>query len=254
MLIAITRKVSPAISRCELTHLERQPIDLATAVSQHAEYEEALRSLGVEVISLPAEPDLPDSVFVEDTALVLDELAILTRPGAKSRRPEVESISRTLSPYRDLVPIQAPGCLDGGDILQTGKMIYVGLSSRSNSSAIQQMQTMLKPYGYEVKGMEVTGCLHLKSAVTEVAENTLLINPAWVDKAEFAGYRLIEVHPNEMYGANAVRVGERLLYQPGYAETGQRLEAAGLQLKLVDASELGKAEGALTCCSLIFNK
>jgi len=170
MLVAITRKVSPAIARCELTHLERQPINLETAVGQHAQYEQALRSLDVEIISLPAEPELPDSVFVEDAALVLDELAILTRPGAKSRRPEVESISRALGPYRDLVTIQAPGCLDGGDILQAGKMIYVGISTRSNTSAIQQMLMYLKQFGYQVKGIEVTGCLHLKSAVTQVAE------------------------------------------------------------------------------------
>jgi len=253
MLIAITRKVSPSIAQCELTHLERQPINLETAAAQHAQYEQTLRSLGVEIISLPAEPELPDSVFVEDVALVLDELAILTRPGAISRRPEVESISRALEPYRDLKTIQAPGLLDGGDILQAGKMIYVGISTRSNTSAIQQMQTYLKQFGYQVKGIKVTGCLHLKSAVTQVAENTLLVNPAWIDKIEFKGYQMIEVHPTEMYGANAVRVGETLLYQPCFPETSQRLEAAGLQLKLVDASELGKAEGALTCCSLIFN-
>ena len=253
MLVAITRKVSPAIIRCELTHLERQTINLETAVTQHAQYEQALRSLGVEIISLPAEPELPDSVFVEDAALVLDELAILTRPGAKSRRPEVESISQALEPYREMVTIQAPGFLDGGDILKSGKMIYVGISTRSNTSAIQQMQNYLKQFGYQVKGIKVTGCLHLKSAVTQVAENTVLINPAWIDKMEFAGYQVIEVHPTEMYAANAVQVGETLLYQPCFPETSQRLEAAGLQLKLVDATELGKAEGALTCCSLIFN-
>ncbi|OGN73655.1 MAG: dimethylargininase [Chloroflexi bacterium GWB2_49_20] len=252
MLIAITRKVSPAITRCELTHLERQSIDLQTAIAQHVQYEQALQSLGVEVISLPAEPDLPDSVFVEDAALVLDELALLTHPGADSRKPEVESISRSLSSYRQLITIQSPGSLDGGDILQVGKNIYVGISTRSNVSAIQQMETCLKPFGYQVKGVKVTGCLHLKSAVTQVAEDALLINPAWIDKEEFDGYKLIEVHPLEIYGANAVRVNQILLYQPGFPCTGQRLEAAGLKLKLVDASELGKAEGALTCCSLIF--
>ena len=252
MHIAITRKVSPAITRCELTHLQRQPIDLGLAVAQHARYEQVLQSLGVEIISLPAEPDLPDSAVVEDTALVLDEVAILTRPGARSRRSEVKSISEALSPYRELASILAPGCLDGGDILVTGKTIYVGISTRSNSSAIHQLQTILKKYGYQVKTIMVTGCLHLKSAVTQVAENTLLMNPTWIDMAEFAGYQVIEVHPTEIYGANAVLVGESLIYQPGFPETCQRLDAAGLNLVLVDASELGKAEGALTCCSLIF--
>jgi dimethylargininase len=253
MQIAITRKVSPAITRCELTHLERQPIDLQTAISQHEQYEQALRTLGVEVISLPAEPDLPDSVFVEDTALVLDEMAILTRPGADSRKPEVESIARALKPYRDQVFIQSPGSLDGGDILQMGRNIYVGISSRSNPSAIQQLQTHLKPQGYQVRGIKVAGCLHLKSAVTQVADQTLLINPAWVDPMEFSGYELIKIHPGEEFAANALRVNQSLLYQSCFPLTGQRLEKAGLRLSLVDASELSKAEGALTCCSLIFN-
>lgn len=253
MLIAITRKVSPAIAQCELTHLERQPINLETAVAQHAQYEQALRSLGVKIISLPAEAKLPDSVFVEDTALVLNELAILTRPGATSRRPEVDSIAQALKPFRNLEIIQAPGCLDGGDILQARKMIYVGISSRSNVSAIQQMRAILKPFGYQVKGIKVTGCLHLKSAITQVAKNTVLINPSWIDKKEFVEYQVIEVHPTEMYAANAVQIGGTLLYQPCFPKTSQLLEAAGLRLKLVDASELGKAEGALTCCSLIFN-
>lgn len=253
MQIAITRKVSPAIGECELTHLERQTIDLETAEFQHTQYELALQSLGVRIISLPAEPDLPDSVFVEDTALVLNELAILTRPGAKSRQPEIKSISRVLESYRDLKTIEAPGCLDGGDILVTGKRIYVGISSRSNINAIKQLHTYLKPFNYQVTGIKVTGCLHLKSAVTQVAENSLLINPAWIEKSEFIGHEIIEIHPSEIYGANAVLVGETLLYQPSFPETGRRLEAAGFKLKLVDASELGKAEGALTCCSLIFN-
>ncbi|MBI4730976.1 MAG: dimethylargininase, partial [Chloroflexi bacterium] len=179
MLTAITRLVSRSIVNCELTHLERVPIDLENARRQHHAYEEALRSLGVEVLSLAEEPDLPDSVFVEDAAIVLDECAVLTRPGADSRKPEVESIASALTPYRTLYRVQAPGTVDGGDVLTVGKNIWVGLTTRSNRSAIDQMQAFLKPYGYTVRGVGVTGCLHLKTAVTQVAENTLLINPAW---------------------------------------------------------------------------
>ena len=254
MQIAITRKVSPAISQCELTHLVRQPIDFVKANEQHARYEDVLRSLGVRVVSLPAEPDLPDSVFVEDVALVLDELAILTRPGADSRKPEVESISIALKPYRELFEIKAPGNLDGGDILQIGKTIYVGISSRSNLSAIHQMQDILAPFGYELKAIQVEGCLHLKSAITLVADQTVLINPAWVDLAEFSAFQQILVHPDEGYAANALRIDQTVIYQPCFPRTGQRLEKAGLNLVLVDASELSKAEGALTCCSLIFDQ
>jgi dimethylargininase len=252
MLIAITRGVSPAINQCELTNLERVPIDLETARRQHDEYESLLESLGVEVHSLPAEADLPDSVFVEDAAVVLDECAVLTRPGAGSRRPEVESIAQALAPYRKLFSIHAPGTLDGGDVLVVGKNVYVGLSTRSNQPAIDQMQAFLAPAGYRVHGVRVTGCLHLKSAVTQVAEHILLVNPAWVGLDHFTGMQFVEVDPSELYAANALRIGEVVIYQPAYPKTRQRLEQAGMRVVTVDETELGKAEGALTCCSLIF--
>jgi dimethylargininase len=251
-LIAITRPVSPTIDRCELTSLERIPIDLKRAIAQHHEYEETLKSLGVEILPLPGEPHLPDAVFVEDAAIVLDECAIITRPGADSRKPETESIARALAPYRILHTIQAPGTLDGGDVLVVGKRIWVGLATRSNPSAIDQMQVFLEPYGYTVQPIPVSGCLHLKSAVTQVAKDTLLINPAWVDQAAFPGLLHIEVNPSEMYAANALLVGETTIYQPAFPKTRLRLETAGIHPLLVDQSELAKAEGALTCCSLIF--
>jgi dimethylargininase len=251
-LIAITRDVSAAINRCELTTLERLPIDLKRAIAQHHNYKETLKSLGVEVLTLPKEPHLPDAVFVEDAAIVLDECAIITRPGADSRRPETDSIARALAPYRTLHSIQAPGTLDGGDALVVGKRIWVGLATRSNQSAIDQMQTFLKSFGYLVSSVPVSGCLHLKSAVTQVAEDTLLINPVWVNKAAFPAMKFIEVDPSEAYAANALLVGETVLYQPAYPRTCGRLEAAGIHPLLLDQSELAKAEGALTCCSLIF--
>jgi dimethylargininase len=252
MLTAITRAVSRSIVHCELTHLERIPIDLETARRQHRAYGDALRSLGVDVRQLPEQPDLPDAVFVEDTAIVLDECAVLTRPGADSRRPEVESVARVLAAYRTLHRVQPPGTLDGGDVLTVGKNIWVGITSRSNQSAIDQMQAFLKPYGYTVTGVPVRGCLHLKSAVTQAAEHTLLINPAWVEKSAFPGMDFIEVDPSEPGAANVLMVGERLVYQPAFPKTLARLEAAGIHPLLVDASELAKAEGALTCCSLLF--
>ncbi len=252
MRIAITREVSPAIGRCELTHLERQPIDVELARAQHRAYQACLAGLGCRVETLPAAPELPDSVFVEDVAVVLDELAILTRPGAESRRPEVAAIAEALRPYRPLHAIQAPGTVDGGDVLRVGRCLYVGLSSRSNAAAIEQMREVLAPHGYTVQGVPVAGCLHLKSAVTQVAEATLLINRAWVDPAAFAGLELIEVDPAEPYAANALRVGEELIYPAAFPATRRRLEARGLTVHTVDVSELAKAEGAVTCCSLVF--
>ena len=251
-MIAITREASRSIIHCELTHLERKPIDIQRARIQHAEYETALKQLGLAVLSLPEEPTLADSVFVEDTALVLDECAIILRPGADSRKPETESIAKVLAPYRKLFAIQAPARVDGGDILRVGKQIYIGLSSRSDTNAMEQIQDFLQPYGYEVHAVVVTGCLHLKSAVTQVAEDTLLINPAWVDKKNFAGMKFIEVDPSESYAANALLIGDTVLYPNTFPKTRKKIEEAGIKILGIDADELAKAEGALTCCSLIF--
>jgi dimethylargininase len=252
MLKAITRAVSRSITQCELTHLERVPIDLERARAQHAAYEHALRSLGVDVHQLAEEPELPDSVFVEDTAIVLDECALITRPGAESRRPETESIALALAGDRQLVTIQPPGTVDGGDVLVVDRAVYVGLTTRSNLSAVEQMQAALAPFGYQVRGVPVSGCLHLKSAVTYLAPGLLLINPAWVSPALFPGNRFLAVDPSEASAANALRVGDVVLYQPCFPKTVRALEAAHIPLLLVDASELAKAEGALTCCSLIY--
>lgn len=253
MLIAITREVSRSIINCELTHLARTPIDVTRARAQHAQYESALKHLGMAVLSLPEEPTLADSVFVEDTALVLDECAVILRPGAESRRPETESITKVLAPYRKLFHIEAPARVDGGDILCVGKQIYVGLSTRSDTNAIEQMQEFLEPFGYEVHAVTVTGCLHLKSAVTQVAEDTLLVNPAWVDKNNFNRMKFIEIDSSEPYAANAVLIGKTIIYPTSFPKTQKRLEDTGIKMVTVDADELAKAEGAVTCCSLIFN-
>ena len=250
-MIAITREVSRSILHCELTHLERTPIDIQRARVQHAEYEAALKHLGLAVLSLPEEPTLADLVFVEDPALVLDECAIILRPGADSRKPETESIAKALAPYRKLFYIEAPARVDGGDILRVGKQIYIGLSSRSDTNAMEQMQDFLQPYGYEVHAVMVTGCLHLKSAVTQVAEDTLLINPAWTDKKNFAGMKFIEIDPSEPYAANALLIGDTILYPKAFPKTRKKLADAGIKIVDVNADELAKAEGALTCCSLI---
>jgi dimethylargininase len=252
MLIAVTRQVSRSIANCELAFLAREPIDLGRARRQHRQYEDALKKLGLAVLSLPEEPELPDSVFVEDTALVLDECAVITRPGAVSRLPEIESIGRVLAPYRELLHIQAPARLDGGDILHFGKRIYVGLTRRSDTNAMEQLQEFLAPHGYDVKPVAVTGCLHLKSAATLVAPDTLLINPAWVDKDTLTDAKLIEIDPSEPYAANALRLPGTALYASGFPRTLDRLVSSGIQTMVVEADELAKAEGALTCCSLVF--
>ncbi len=251
MFLAITREVSRSIINCELTHLARTPIDVERARQQHAQYESALKHLGAAVLSLPEQPDLPDSVFVEDTALVFDEFAVILRPGAASRRPETESIRRVLAPYRQLYEIEAPARVDGGDLLRVGRHVYMGVSTRSDMNAAEQLQEILKPFGYDLSVVPVTGCLHLKSAVTQVSDDTLLVNPAWVDKSRFGGVNFIEVDASEPYAANAVLLGGSIIYPASFPKTQRRIEAAGIQAVTVEADELAKAEGAVTCCSLI---
>jgi len=250
-VIAITRGVSAAIRDCELTHLDREPIDLERARSQHRQYEALLATLGCHVISLPADEALPDCVFVEDTAIVLPELAIATNPGAAPRRPEVEAVAAIVGRYRPLARIAAPGTIDGGDVLVTGRNIFIGRSARTNDYAIEQVRATTAPHGYRVVAVEVHGCLHLKSAVTAAAPGLLLINRQWCDPAPFDGYELLDVAPSEPSAANVLRIGDELVYASSYPRTRERLESRGLRVHPVDADELAKAEGAVTCCSVL---
>jgi len=260
--IAFIRDVSPSLEHCELSYQARKPINLERAREQHARYVETLEALGCRVETLPPLPENPDAVFVEDTAVVLDEIAVITRPGAESRRGEVDSSAVRLADYRKLAYIEAPGTLDGGDVLIVGRSVYVGLSARSNHTGIEQLRAHLQPYGYRVESVTLKGCLHLKTAATqvgllknaatEVAPGLLLINPQWVDKSAFEGMEFIEVDPQEPFAANAVLVGGSLVYPASFPRTRARLEQHGLDVRVVDMSETEKAEGGVTCCSLIF--
>jgi dimethylargininase len=251
-MIAITRDVSPSLAGCELSFVPRSPIDIDRAIAQHDAYREALRDLGCEVLSLPAQPDMPDAVFVEDVAIVLDEVAILTRPGAPSRRAEGASVAEVLARYRPLQAIQAPGTLDGGDVLRVGRTLYVGEAARSNADGIAQLRALLSPFGYTVRAVPTHGCLHLKSAATRVADDTLLVQSEWIDVSAFAGHACIEVDPDEEHAANALRIGDGVIHPACFPRTRRRLEAAGIRVVPLEISELQKAEGAVTCCSLVF--
>lgn len=253
MRIAITRGVSPAIARCELTHIERCPIDLDTIRAQHDNYVESLRRVGCHVVSLPAEPDLPDSMFIEDIAVVADEVAVLTRPGAPSRAGETSAVAAALKPYRSLSAIEPPGTIDGGDVLRIGRTFYVGMSTRTNREGASQLRKFVSPFGYRVIEVEVTGCLHLKSAVTQCAENAILMNPQRVDAKHFASLQIIEVDPSEPDAANCLWECGTLFFPAAFPLTRARLEAANLRCHTLDVSEIAKAEGALTCCSITFN-
>lgn len=253
MLMAITREISAAFQGCELTHLPRVPIDLDRARAQHAAYEWALVEAGCTVRRLDSGPDMPDAVFVEDVAVVVDEGAVISRPGAESRRAETPGVAEALARHgRPLQQIQPPGTLDGGDVLVIGRQVFVGSSGRTNRAAIDQLAGILGPVGYTVRAVPVRGCLHLKSAVTAVAADIVLINREWVSADVFAGLSLVDIDPEEPYAANALAVGDVIIYPTGFPRTQERLERSGLRVQPVDVDELQKAEGAVTCCSLIF--
>ncbi len=251
MLVALTREVSPQLGRCELTHLSRQAIDPALAAAQHRRYENCLTRLGCEVRRLPAIPDLPDAVFVEDTCVVLDELAVITHPGAESRRPETQTVAEAVRAFRVLRFIEPPATLDGGDVLCLGERIFVGLSSRTSAAGIDQLRSLLTPHGYAVTAVNVAGCLHLKSAVTRVGDETLLVNRSLIDPGIFGLWKIIDVDPSEPAGANALLVNGAVIYPAAYPRTCEQLAMHGIRVELVDVSELGKAEGGVTCCSLL---
>lgn len=254
MDIAIIRPVSRSIQDCELTHVDRSPICARTAQIQHEAYAGVLRSLGVEVIELPALHDHPDAVFVEDTVVVVDELAVLARPGAASRRGEVESMRACIESFRDVSEIASPATLEGGDVIQMGRTIYVGRSTRTSDEGINQLRELLEPFDYDVVAVPVPGALHLKTACAPLGDEHLIANGNWVDTSRFKDVDVVEVHEDEPFAGNAVVIGDTVIFASQYPRTAERLRNVGLTLELIETTELAKAEGSLTCKSVLLRR
>ncbi|HUL17853.1 MAG TPA: arginine deiminase family protein [Steroidobacteraceae bacterium] len=248
---AFVREPSDLLAQCELSYLTREPIDLARARGQHARYVEELTRLGCQIEWLARLPEHADGVFVEDTAVLVPEIGVITRPGAASRRAEVHSVAAALARHLPLVHLEAPATLEGGDVLRVGRAFYVGASARTNAAGVAQLAAALAPFGYTVEALPLHDCLHLKSAVTFIPPATLLVNPAWVEAARLPDATRIEVAPGEPYGANTLTVGGVTLVSAAYPRTQERLEAAGIATRALEVGELHKAEAALTCLSLI---
>lgn len=252
-LTAITRPVSPSINNCELSFHARTPIDVARAIAQHKAYQDCLAELGVRIVSLPAEPELPDAVFVEDAAVVLDEVAIISIMGAPSRRPEARSMVGTLSRYRPIRFLVEPATLDGGDVLRVGRSLFVGLSKRTNREGIEHLREILRPYDYQVQPVEVKGCLHLKSACSHIGNNTVLVNRSFIDAEPLRGFELIDVPDEEPGAANALLVNDVVIMPVAFPQTHALLVRRGFPVRTIDLSELQKAEAGVTCTSILFN-
>jgi dimethylargininase len=238
---------------CQLAFVERQPIDIAKAIAQHGQYEACLAALGIAVVSLPAVADLPDAVFVEDPAIVLDEIAIMMRMGAESRRGESASLAEAVARFRPLRWITGPGTLEGGDVVRIGATLFAGRSARSNAAGISQLARELAPFGYAVRAVEMQNCLHLKSACTYLGRDTLLANRDWVDLGPFANARVIDVAPGEPAAADVLAIGDTAIVPASFPETARILDRAGWRVLAIDVSELQKAEAGVTCMSLIFS-
>lgn len=253
MLFAVTRAPPPTIVDCELTYLGRQPIDFARAAAQHRAYCNRLQLSDARVLTLPADERYPDSAFVEDTAVVLDELIVITCPGAPSRRGETELIAPVLAPLRPLARIALPATLDGGDVVRLDRDLHVGLSRRTNPEGVQALERLCAPHGYRIIPVPFDGCLHLKSGCTALDDETVLINPAWVDPARFAQYRVLEVEDGEPWAADVLPVAGLVLMNSSSPRTIARVEAEGYRVWAVDISEFMKAEAGVTCLSLLLS-
>lgn len=251
MLIAVTRAVSPHITDFSSAEGARH-LDYKKACRQHGEYIDRLAHAGLRVVSILSKPLLPLGVFVEDSAVVVDEVAVITRQGAASRRAECEAVWPTLSCYRRLVFMEAPGTLDGGDIIRVGRTLFVGISKRTNLEGVSQLTDILRPYGYEVKGVKVYEGSHLKSSCTYIGKGSMLMNVKKVDARPFEGFDIIKVPDSEPKAGNALLVGDKLFLPSAFNETRALLESRGFDVQGVDISEFQKVGGGVTCLSIVF--
>ena len=250
-LVAITHVPSPNIQRGERTHVQDAEIDYELALRQHAAYREALRNCGAQVVVLDVNRTMPDCVFVEDTALVLDELAIMMSPGAESRRGEPAGIEPAIKQFREVKRVARPATIDGGDIVVAGKAIYIGESGRTNAAGIAAMRQLLTPFGYAVESVPVYDCLHLKSACSALPGGRFLVNRDWIDVTPLVG-ELVDVPPHEPWASDVLVIGQQIIVSDAFPATAQCLVDLGHECVPVSVSEFAKSEGGVTCLSLVF--
>jgi dimethylargininase len=227
--------------------------ELALALKQHQAYIEALKTCGVEVTVLPSNNDFPDSTFVEDTAVLTKEFAVISNPGAATRNGEIVEMEPALkSFYEKVYYIKAPGTLDGGDILQIEDHFYIGISARTNLDGAEQLKEILEGEKYQATIIPLEKFFHLKTGIAYLGNQTILAAGEFIDHPEFQAYKKIVVHPEEEYAANAIRVNEYVILPAGNPKTKQAIEEAGFQTIELEMSEFRKLDGGLSCLSLRF--
>jgi dimethylargininase len=251
-LIAVTHVPSPRLQEGERTYVGLTTVDYALALRQHAAYCDALRACGADVITLDVNRALPDCVFVEDTAIVLDELAVMMSMGAESRRDEPAGIEPTLRRFRTIERVELPATIDGGDVVRLGRTLYVGTSPRTNAAGVVALRDVVKHYGYTVIGVPVSGCLHLKSACSALPDGRLLVNRDWIDASPLPSASLLDVPASEAWAGDVLVIGEKIIASDAFPETANLLETGGFGVVPVAVSEFAKVEGGVTCLSLVF--
>lgn len=248
---AFVRPVSPSLASCQLTHIARVPIDVALAEAQHAAYCDALRQAGVIVDALEPAPHLPDAVFVEDAAVILDDVIVVTRPGAEGRQEETVSVAAALADVGPVSFIREPATLDGGDVLRVGRELFVGTGGRTTREGFDQLTAIASRFGFRTTAVDVRGRLHLKSAVSAIDEDTVLMHTAHVDRAVFAAFEVIEADPSEPSGANVLAINGRVHAAASAPHTREALDRRGYDVDIFDISEFEKAEAGMTCLSIL---
>ena len=251
---AITRGVSRNIGFCELTHIPRLGIDQQLATAQLERYCELLREWGVDLEAMPANDSYPDCCFVQDTAVVLDEICVVASMGAATRRDEVSDVERYVSQFRKIRRIFLPATLDGGDVVQICRRLFVGLSTRTNARGIEAFRRLVEPYGYVVTPVVVKGGLHLTTGCGIVNDETVLLNPRWLDASAFKNLRQLHVSEEEPWAANTIRVDDAVCLEASAPRTVELVEPYAGRISTLDISEFRKAEGSLSCLSLIFRE
>jgi len=253
--IAITHVPSPRMQEGQRTYVDRSAVvDFDRAQRQHVRYRQLLSECGAEVRLLDVNANLPDAVFVEDTALVLDEVAVMMPMGTATRRPEPPGIEAELRRHREIQRITLPASIEGGDVVRVGGMLLVGLSSRTNTAGVDRLAEVGRRYGYEVSPVRMRDCLHLKSGCTALPDDRLLVNPAWIEEDDLEGCNLVPVPPDEPWGGDVLTIGEHVCMAVAFPRTAELVAGLGFDVRTIDLSEFAKVEGGVTCMSLVFER